>query len=221
MKNPLRTLDELVLAQFEKLTQAAHRGLGWTKYDVRRCFDYATSVMGAGAGIYETLKSFAGDSFRPEYLVLGVICLSVSGGYAMMAKKSNEKSEQRELDLYLKTGAVQLTDSKPLRPFMLTIHGSIMTSAVYYLSAREAEIALSQYQMNTLTGLVLFTIGAANALLSISDYIKDTTFIPPGAKKSFWKTAYQSLANKFRIAPQAEPAPVKEYVGENMLGNRG
>ncbi len=223
MKNPLRTLDELVLTQFEKLTQAAHRGLGWTKYEVGTFFDNAGCVMGTGAGIYETLKSFAGNSFRPEDLVLGVLCLSASGLYAMKAKKHNEKSEQQELDLYLKTGAVQLTfsDSKPLRPVLLTMGGSLMTLAAYYLGVREVEIAPSQYQMKTLTALYLFTLGAANVLLQTSDYIGDTTFIPPGAKKSFLKTAYQSLVNKLRLAPQAEPAPVKEYVGENMLGNRG
>jgi len=58
MINPLTSLDELILKQYEKVTVKANKELGWSKYDLARLStDYAATLY-VGTGIYFFMGGF-------------------------------------------------------------------------------------------------------------------------------------------------------------------
>ena len=55
MRNPLTSLDELIWKQFEKITIAANKRLGWSKYDLANITQNISTVSYFGMGGYTAL----------------------------------------------------------------------------------------------------------------------------------------------------------------------
>ena len=75
MTNPLTSLDELIWQQFEKVTVAANKRLGWNKYDLATASSGAASVSALGSGLYSGIYGFLKNQITMEAIGAALVII--------------------------------------------------------------------------------------------------------------------------------------------------
>lgn len=223
LRERLETLDQAVLEQFEKLTQKANRELGWTKYDLKRVADGASSFSMGAMGMYSILTGilaepvFSGTAsiVVPAAVIAGTVMLEASYTGSKGCNFINDLSERAEAQL-AQQGVTPAPSLNPYRPLSLLLPaaGVVMSYVIQKANTILPDGAIIQNPafLQSL-GFVLYGMSAFISFQICSSYLQDTTMIPPAAeKKSFWKTLYQRAAAIMpKPQPEKVPAPTIDY----------
>ena len=215
MTNPLTSLDELIWQQFEKVTVAANKKLGWSKYDLARIADSTAAMFLSGVGVYHTLRGVHDSSVnRPINLGLGILITSL--GYLIYNSNNqrNKRWEEQEIKEIIRTGAVKQPKMYMHRPVMLAWPGYFITRSLDHLMQRNSKIpefstSLSINQHNTLAGLTLLALGLYFLSDWSANYFRSQFMTPPSAKKNLWKAVTDYVTKPFSTAT---PQPVESAV---------
>ena len=179
MINPLTSLDELIWQQFEKVTVAANKKLGWNKYDLANKTDIITSVALCGNGVYYLLNNI-GSSFSSSGLGVGGIVL----GYLwhQYLSSHNNYREALETKLLMETKAADSPEFTERRPIQLGA-GLLMSSLGIYI----CKFGISPTNSEPLLGLSMSLGGLAVITLTSANYFRSQIMTPPAAKKNLWQ----------------------------------
>ena len=216
MINPLISLDELIWQQFEKVTVAANKKLGWNKYDLARIADSTAAMFFSGVGVYYTLRGVHDSSItHPIYLAGGIFITSL--GYFIYNSKNqrNKRAEEEEIKEIVRTGAAKEPEMSMYRPIMLLWPGYFITRSLDHLMQRNSKIpefstSLSINQHNTLAGLLFLSMGLYFLGDWSADYFRSQIMTPPSIKKSIWITLTNYVTKPFyKALPQPEESAVK------------
>jgi len=205
MKNPLESLDELILNKvFEPITQYAHKKLGWTKYDLMNLTSSSASAGYAGAAFYNCLNYI--QERNPANLIYAGVDALIAFVFWNF-KKNFAKDEERDIKLALQSSAVRAPTSIPIRPLGLGF-------GLCALFKGSTDIALENDPAQNVGNLTVTSLGMGISLVYSFLYFKDTTFFPPRAeKKKFFKTLYEGIKSKIPGVKVPEPVtvPVQNY----------
>ena len=209
LENPLETLDEIILAQHEKVTQWAHKKYGWNKYDLARIADAAGSFAAFGAGVY---SSIASALLKVPLLFGGGMSMIVSG-YSQyhLAKRVNDEKEKFETARIVNTGAGHKPSPSSLRPLLF------IPTAIYYNLA--LSLLSDDHDFAKAGGLLFFCVGNWILGSTAASYFRDTTLTPPATKKNPLKQLYHAVMDYLAPTPSLEPIklPQSHYTPELTL----
>lgn len=212
MRNPLESLDELILAQYEKVNQAALKHLGMDKYDLFKASYSLGGIAASASGVYSTLAYYVSDP-KPSHVIGGVSLVGL--GYAMHYTGTwiANRLRTREFGTLQRTGASPIPWKSWIRPVLLSqgvgFVGAGTLSLRYPQPAPETIISNPEQYVfianlsNTLLGIIL--ISTVSGL-----YFLSTTMPPPSKKKNVFATMYDTVTGFFRPKPELQPA--KEIV---------
>ncbi len=226
MTNPLTSLDELIWQQFEKVTVAANKRLGWNKYDLARIADSTAAMFFSGVGVYHTLRGVH-DSSVTSSIRLGGGILITSLGYLIYnsKKQKNKRWEEEEIKEIIETGAVKQPKMYMHRPVMLTWPGYFIYRSIDHLTHRNSKISegsfsLSTIQYNTLAGFTLLSMGLYFLSDLSADYFRSQLMTPPSTKKSIWKAVTDYVTKpSYKAAPQPVESGVKYQTIDDYISH--
>ncbi len=226
MKNPLTTLDEIVWKQFEKVTQYAHKKLGWNKYDLATITDRAFAAVSVGASVYAGIEgAYYPVASSDQIIAMAVSLMWLGAGYLEHQNaKKNKKLEKSELSEIVRTGAILQPQFSSSRPVTLCIDLLVCGGGIYGLLGGlqpAHEIVGGPQEYSLLIGLSLIATGATFLFKTSSDYFRSQLMTPPKAKKSLWNAAHESVASLgkyFKPAPKPVEAPAAKYAAGNYGG---
>jgi len=208
MKNPLNTLDEIVLAQFEKVTQYTHKKYGWDKYnlvDVTAKFGSSTYII---AGGYDIGSSFFGSG--PVFAALGLVQIGLGYLGLKFLPKFNKIIKKEELRLLVETGATRPPKIDPLRPLWLGYSTGMVGAYGYRLydlhQSLKVNLNVPNYDSKAVLYLSVLTGGVALFTLISMNYFRNTTMTPPATKKNPVKVLYEKV--KTALLPDLQKEPV-------------
>lgn len=208
MKNPLATIDELVLNHvFEPITQKVNKDLGWTKYDLVRLTDKSTGAIFMGSGLYYAIPVFSNWAYFPN-AILGTIAVGIGMSITAFGGSDVEDKEKEELNDYLASGAVKAPTISSIRPISLFAVAPLLT-AQGMTATYDPSSGLEQVPYYT--AIAGFTLcGIVIGMSDLSSYFSNTTFIPPGSsKKKLWRSIYESILEKMPKVKANEPITVE------------
>ena len=199
MNNPLTSLDELIWQQFEKVTQYTHKEYGWDKYDCKQITDSLSGVAALGVGIYGYISGFILKEYL-AFIPFGTLFSAAGISLPYLWKKENEISRTREINEIIQRGVARQPFYTWMRPLAIAAGVGAVSAGINFLISDGIE--------NHVKGLITIPGTAYCELLLASSYFSSQIMAPPCTKKSFWKTAYEGIKNKFNPKPQLEPAAV-------------
>lgn len=212
IRDKLESLDMLVLEQFEKVTQKAHKELGWTKYDLSRLCSTGSGISMLGMGVYSLI---AGTLTR-EGFSLGIGAMNTILSYKIPQWDHNEddRKEKKELNFMIETGTSLHPFYSPARLLMLATSATVTGVGLYILFSdtplRESTLDSEQARLIIRSVSMLFSIYYNS--LTARMYFQGTTMFPPAtSKKPFWKTLLQYAVRPFHAKPLTEPEKVNTY----------
>ena len=211
MTNPLTSLDELIWKQFEKVTVAANKRLGWNKYDCAYLANIIGNVSFIGYGTYELLLGIEKQSTTGLLdIVVGGGCLIAGGIFLHGSKEKFKQKEEQELRHLAYTAASPPKPNfDPSRPVILAIAAEATTVGLYYLIATATIDPSLTYPSPTLIGLIQIAAGTMISFLQIQRYFEDQLMTPPSTKKSIWKAVTDYVTKPFH---KATPQPAESAV---------
>lgn len=215
MKNPIVALDELVLSGYEKVSQVAHKRLGWDKYDLAK-ISYTVATGGlSGIGVYSTI--FGMQTNNTFSLVLGGICTPGGLVWYFGHKRDQEKLQKFESKIITEKEATLPYIFDPIR---LAVFGiglySISLFATRHITGSVEPIPAAVQghaeQYNAIKPLV-DTISAplSLALASVRYFWNCTRYPPKKNKVPLWKRALNYVKSKVTPTPELQPQEIKRY----------
>ncbi len=219
MTNPLTSLDELIWKQFEKVTVAANKKLGWNKYDLVTVTDNISNITLLGGGVY--FGMYGAITKSSVLTTIGAVATVVAPIHYSFCKSKNQREEDKELEQIIKTGAVREPVYEPLRPLRLIGWSNLLPvgAATLFFSERPS-------QFTFLIGASCMLIGLTHIINVASDYFRSQIMTPPAAKKNLWKAVTDYITKPFHnAAPQPVESGVKyqtidDYVSSAQSLNR-
>ena len=208
MKDTLTSLDKLIWEQFEKVTQYAHRNYGWDKWDLASLADRVCGAAFIGVGIYTLLLTNHTSPDQQTTLTLeGAVSLLLGPTAPYLMKKTYEIRQRCEYYQLLQGSSVKQPSFSWWRPVMLYGGLNIAMAGAFFLSREELD--------SKVAGLAALCTSTIFESLTASSYFASQLPKPPSAKKSFWKTVYEGISNRFKPKSLPEPAtePIKIYSG--------
>lgn len=218
-RNPLESLDRLILNQFEKVAQSAYKRYGWDKYDLARVGEFVTGGGMVGAGMYLITAMRAAYPIVPyenSNLVYGFGSLTVIGGVAWYYWKRPGISEQQHQEMEMAANGEQyLPMANPIRPLVaggvlsyLAYQTKTVLDALHLVSGLDSPEATALQFPLRLTATSLAMLFTAYVGRTCGSYILDTTPRPP-QKKCY---PLQSLVEKIKEKLNPKPAPEETAV---------
>ena len=211
MTNPLTSLDELIWKQFEKVTVAANKRLGWNKYDLVQITDDVTAVAMVGYGVYIGLPELIKDQYLSmctPSLMMSAAGLSIGMSYLKCSRIINQWYEEKEVQDILRTGAGRKPSFDSLRPLTLAVATTLSAGSIFDTHPHPNE------NVYTALNLGLIMIGMLWCTKIASDYFYSQLMTPPSAKKSIWKAVTDYITKPFH---KATPQPVESGVKYQMI----
>ncbi len=203
MTNPLTSLDELIWKQFEKITVAANKRLGWNKYDLAQIADTGNGISYAGIGVYGLIAGLSGE--RYQWMLLSfAICLPFGVVYHKASQQKNKRKYDEEVNLLVRTGAARTPTMDPERPLQLAVGGFMFGLGISALSGYYPTFFSAQG--NYLWGMLSALAGTGHLSMVSANYFRSQIMIPPSTKKSIWKALADYVTKPFH---QAAPQPVE------------
>ena len=197
--NALRSLDELIWKQFEKITQKAYKELGWNKYDLANLSDLISCTGFMMEGGFFPLNDLITKNFSglfQDIVVFGV------GYHLLSTSLEDNRGKERE---ELKKLSYDRTLPKPKlhwwRPPAL-----LLSSLPAYLVTKWQIIGYPVFPELTASGSQNYTTNFTFAVICastyftgslIASYFRDQNMTSPTTKKPFFKTMYEKI-NPFK-----------------------
>ena len=184
-----KDLDELIWKGFEKITQKAHKELGWNKFDLARITHSAATFSGAAYGVYGFILQTKTNNYF--YLVQDAFFTAAMGVSFYVGHQNLNHQERAETEL-LKSGIVYPPTYKPLRPALMisaAIFGAAGIGALGWGITLPEGIELKDYASDaketlSLLGTSIIGLSGFGVLEVCSSYFKDQIMTPPTKKKS-------------------------------------
>ncbi len=214
MTNPLTTLDELIWRQFEKVTIAAEKRLGWDKWDLAKISCFIAAGANTGIGVYQVIKGlvFSQYEFVPGGTLVG---LGGIASYVIADKVLNELKVAEERR-FARGETIIKSHLWEERPVLIAL-GSFSVAAGVYSLIKGSPYIPERYQSdpsayNTVTGLSEILGGSWIASLATIDYFLSQLPRPPSsAKKSLWQALADYVSKPFHKEQQPAEVPVVKY----------
>ncbi len=217
MRNPLTTLDELIWQQFEKVTVAAEKRLGWDKWDLAdRALKIADGAL-VGFGTYVAISgSYATGSMHYAVPTLGATLIGSALLMECIGSHVFQKERRREQKLLLQTGASEEPTFSPLRPVGLVSGSALLGwgASLFYVPVAVPKHFqnMSPELYNTMGGMLSILVGTYFSSLTAMSYFQDQLPRPSAAaKKSLWEAITGYITNPFS---KKIPAPAEAPGGQ-------
>ncbi len=189
MTNPLTTLDELIWKQFEKVTVAANKRLGWDKYDLAQIADTVDGASLTGAGI----SYFAQGILEEEvgYVAGGILGIYVGWRCYRTSQRRNEKEYNDEINSLAQTGAARIPTMKPWRPLLLAGGGiafglgiGIAGFFAYYFPVLQSSLTPKTYLPMILSSITCTLLGISTLSGISANYFRSQRMTAPATKEN-------------------------------------
>lgn len=217
MSNPLTTLDELIWKQFEKVTVAAEKRLGWDKWDLAIGTLGVAAGSFAGTGVYLSIQEiiFSGYNSLP---ITAIPFIAGVAGYEA-GRMFLQRARAREEKLVEQGVAPFQPQFNPFRPGGLALGAAATLYGIFTLKYGQpetpAKYATNSQAFNTINGLITILAGTYGISLFSSYYFITQLPRPPSpAKKSLWHALAGYITKPFHKEQQPVEVPVSKYVAE-------
>lgn len=217
MKNPLKSLDDLVLKGHQKVADAAYKKLGWSKWDLA---DVANKAAFVG---YEGVFTYAGiqASLQGNGTAMGIYAFQVIlGGFLYWSQRdSNRRQEDREKNFLMKENVVHPKGlySRYLRPYLTPLVAGVAVAYVPQLVMGTTTIPEIMPPSNPQSYAAAEKLGFAAYLgwalgFTAMSYFRDCLPKPPAKqKKKLWRAALDYITSPFRKSiaqPELQPQEI-------------
>ncbi|MBI2666270.1 hypothetical protein HYX13_01525 [Candidatus Woesearchaeota archaeon] len=210
MKHPITALDEIILAQFQKVTDKAAK-CGYSKYDLKTPIDYISGISMSSTGCYIIGAAVSSEISSGSIFAVGFGTLyALAGiGITLIIGRANTKNENKELEKMIKTGAAQLPELDIGSIFYRLSCLGFGSRAIYNGACQltQAVPTMDNFQDHIYGGLIIASLGIAAVTMGIGNYLKNTTMIPPRTKK-LHQRLYEKAKDFLSPAPQLQPVRV-------------
>ncbi len=220
MTNPLITLDELIWKQFEKVTIAADKRLGWDKWDLARITYNLADAAYAGFGTYLAVAGIENSS--PALFFFGGSLVIGSYYVHKLHQANNKRQKSLELQQLITTGAPAQPSFGPKRPLELGFYlFAEYHSLTLAYNNKETFISLSagdESAIYSLFGLAIIFGGVGATLWTFGEYFSSQLPRPPSAKKTLWRALAEYVTKPFHkdiALPAEQPAAKYSLIPES------
>lgn len=198
----LESLDEKILSGFQKVTEAAHKTLGWTKHDLSHLCVTGAAIAITGSGVY-----YFGIGYQDQgaygYVSKAMGVIMAGFGYFLynFSLKQKEKDEKKELEYIIKHDAAPPSKIEASRPVMAGFIAAMGGLFLYNLSAGTAVNPPEWRKINpgdysTLINLFNLTMVGYFASLQARDYFRSTTMFPPKTERNLLQRLKNALPGR-------------------------
>ncbi len=216
---PLQGLDQLVLNQFQKVTEKAHKKLGKTKYELIDLCNTGQAVAWTGMGCYTFIRgALIGGGFR---MGAGGLLAALGAYIHIQGKKRIKEKEGREWRSIEQYGAVKEPRPNAVRGFATAVLAGWAIDIAARLTTGSNFTDFIPIEFRQMPEQYQFTVRAVETcfcsyylFLQAEDYFHDTTLFPPKKSAQPWYSRmYHGIRNKFRPALQPQEVKVQSYIG--------
>ncbi len=212
----LTEIDCRTWGKFEKVTQYAHKRLGWDKFDLESLASRGAHISMVGSSVYSAISGFLNEN-----LVVFAIggALSLCFGYQDRRQQKKIRARQEAEYEFLKGYGTSVPAPKfsPLRPLFWLFPAYFLGMGIYQGHYLPTEVLLksmpniSPQDNRVLAQLAYDTLAGYFALDICCDYFSKQLPTPPKKKRKLLRQLYHAVVQKLK--PKEPLVPAEEKAG--------